>query len=359
MRVLIYALGHVPLELLFSDCERLGGGAIQTDGWIPSEVVRQEFLGEQFLQLESEGFTFHCKDKSYACEFFLFSSRSTWLSRFYLDCYEKGSKEKLKFQAEALSREPDHDSSTPTQTQTDGCMLIDQSPGPDNVRGAQFLVTRIDNDKVFLKYVCPLRLRRIEDTSSDPGRDNSLETLNIIRSTPQLKFVLERSSRKVDIDPRPQNPEQYHNRIDFFIGWVIPWFNKIISPFTFMLWQKVFPNTWLAVLAASTEGYIRLLLIERALHWLCYRWWVSTYSQTWTIKGPWRWLERYMNFAGPISVKTAGKAVSTVAFVLCVLTNQFAGLMSVTLYWLMLFDRKMLGQLWTWAVIYHLSKLIF
>jgi hypothetical protein len=56
MKLLFYGLGPLPVELLFSECARLG--CCEMDSWIPREIIPETISGERVLRLVSEGFIF-------------------------------------------------------------------------------------------------------------------------------------------------------------------------------------------------------------------------------------------------------------------------------------------------------------
>src|SRR4051812_46746294 len=52
MKLLVYSLGTLPIELLFSECPRMG--CRQTDSWIPLEVVPENFSEDHVLKLSKD-----------------------------------------------------------------------------------------------------------------------------------------------------------------------------------------------------------------------------------------------------------------------------------------------------------------
>lgn len=336
MRSFIYALGSVPVELLYSNCDRIGGDAIQVDGWIPCEVAAEKFSGKHLLQLGQEGFTFQRSEDSPPYEFFLLLPPYPRSARFSLSCHDKRTDEKIDFRVEALSTST-HES--PTSSEANVCILINRSLGPNHLRGAQFLVTRIDNEKVFLQYTHPLRLWITDDTQLSSTMEENLGDTFLARpAAPQQRFILERSSSPRDFGfPRPQNPDQYSPRLDFLIFNVYPMIGLYMNYLTSILWNRLFKSGKIAFAALLLEVFLRLWLLEWALHSMSHRAWMATHWQSWTPHGPWKWFWRYMNFQSPISFKAYAKALATVSFVASVLTNNYWGMLAVSCYWLRFF----------------------
>ena len=351
MRLFIYALGSVPVELLYSNCGRIGGDAIQVDGWIPCEVAAEKFSGEHLLHLGQEGFTFRRSEDSPPYEFFLLTPPYPRTARFSISCHDKRTEEKMDFRVEALSTRT-HKS--PTRSEGKVYILIDRYLRPNHPRGAQFLVTRIDNEKVFLQYIRPLRLWKTNDIQLSSTMEENLEDrCFILPAAPQQKFILERSSSpQASGFPRPQNPDQYFPRLDVIIFNVCPAIQLYISSFTWVLWNRLFKNGKIATAAFLLEASSYPWLFEWALRSMSHRAWIATYGRSWTPHGPWKWFWRCMNFQSPISYKAYAKALATFSFIACVLTNNYWGMLSVSIYWLPLFERKQLGLLYLWALLF-------
>jgi hypothetical protein len=82
MKLLFYGLGTIPVELLLSECARLG--RCDVDSWIPREIVPESFSGEHVLRLGLEGFTFHQQKANRPLKFFLLSRSVIWQDQMLL-----------------------------------------------------------------------------------------------------------------------------------------------------------------------------------------------------------------------------------------------------------------------------------
>ena len=362
MRLFIYALGSVPVELLYTDCTRIGGDATQVDGWIPNEVAAENLSGEHLLQLGKEGFIFERSQGSPPYEFFLLHPPYPRTTRFSLSSQDKRTNNRPVFVVEALG--------TKTHQAAIGCeakeyILINRVLGPTQLRGAHFQVTRTENEKIFLRYLGSLRLWESDGIPlSSAASCNPGDTFFITPAAPQQRFILERSfSTLASSVPRPQMPEQYQPRVDFLIFNIYPLIDQYVNSHTWVLWNRLFKTDGialttspLAVLASLLEACLRRWILHRVLYSMTFRAWIATYEQSWTPHGRWKWLWAYMNFQSPVSFKTYAKASATVSFVVCVLTANHAGMMAVSLYWLQFYERKQLGQLYVWALMYKVSS---
>lgn len=354
MRLFIYALGSVPVELLFSDSRRIRSDETHVDDWIPCGVTAEKFAGECFLHLEQEGFTFQQSKDSGTYEFLLLSPPYPQAAQFTLSCHTEKTNGKEDFRVKRLTPSTYE---SPASSESKMYILINQSLGLDYRRGALFAATRIDNNKVFLRYVDSLRLWWIEDTKSTSPTEESPRDICFGQSaSSQHKFILERSSQPTPLCfPRPQTAEQYFPRLDILLWNVLPLIERYISQFTWEFWITLSGNSKIAFVAALMQSFLARWLFEKILRSVGHRAWIATYGQSWTPHGRWRWFWGYMNFHSPVAFKTYAKFVASVSFVACVLAKSYSGLMAITLYWLPLFDRKQLLNLYIWL---FLNKLL-
>lgn len=139
----------------------------------------------------------------------------------------------------------------------------------------------------------------------------------------------------------------------------LPLIEHYISYRAWPLWNKFFGSDGVSVtsskrafVAALLQGFLTRWAVERALHYIGHRAWLATYGQNWTPHGRWKWFWKYMNFQSPVSFKSYAKALATAAFVVSVMANQYAGVLAVSLYWLVILNRRHLANLYVWAVLY-------
>lgn len=354
MRVLIYALGCVPVELLYSDCHRIGDDTVKVDGWIPCEVVTETFSGEHLLNLGPAGFTFQRTQESTPYEFILLAPSCPRTGRYSFFHRNKQDHHWTHFRVEVLSKTLN---TSMFSSKTRMCILIDRSLGEDRLRGAQFVLTRVDHKKVFIHYVYSIKLSKTHEQYSSSARQAHPRDKFFGKSAgPQLEFILERSFPQMVDLPRPQNPEQYTARLDLVKFNVLPLVHYCINYYSWNFWSWVLPNTKLALVVLWLETPITQWLLLTMLNSISHRAWVTTYAGNWTPHGPWKWFWKYMNFHSPISHKTYAKTGATISFVMCVLTDKYSGMMAVSLYWLVLYERKELGVLWAWALLYNVLE---
>ena len=349
MRLLIYALGSVPVELLYSDCNRIGARIVKVDGWIPREVVTERFSGEHLLHLGPAGFTFQRRQESTPYEFIFLAPSCPRTGRYSLFHWDEDARECTHHRVEVLSKTQDRST---FRSNTRMCILIDRSLGEDRLRGAQFVLTRIDHEKVFIHYVHSIKLSRTDEKYSSSARQaNPRDTFFGKSAGPQLEFILERSFPQMVDLPRPQNPEQYTARLDLLKFNAVPLIQYPISYYSWNFWSWILPSTKLAFAVLLLEMSLSQWLLIWTLNSIGHRAWTTTYGASWTPEGPWKWFWKYMNFHSPISQKTYAKTGSAISFVVCVLTDNYSGMMAIAIYWLVLYERKELGVLYAWALL--------
>jgi hypothetical protein len=170
---------------------------------------------------------------------------------------------------------------------------------------------------------------------------------------PNKRFILERaSSPQASGFIRPQNPDQYSARLDVLLFNVCCLIGLYMRSLTWILWNRLFKNSKIAIAASFLEAFLEPWLFEWALHSISHRAWIATYGRSWTPHGPWKWFWRYINFQSPISSKAYSKALDVFSFVACVLTYNYWGMFSISIYWLPLFESRQLGLLYVWALLY-------
>ena len=216
MELLVYSLGTVPIEMLFSDCKRLGSGG--PDSWIPVEVVAETFLEYHFLRLDAEGFGFHSKDNNVPLKFYFISRTAVWRARreAILTVFDGPDDEERRFVAKSISTSSWQPA---TSANNDWCILIEHDS--TNPRAARFKIIRMTENKVFLEFDCTMRLSLIaNDTdASKPGNRNkkpkNMPSYIARPADSSHKFIIPRSQDDIKSlsMARPQNPTQYFDRV--------------------------------------------------------------------------------------------------------------------------------------------------
>jgi hypothetical protein len=153
MKLLFYGLGTLPVELLFSECARLG--CCEMDSWIPREIVPETFFGKHVLRLGSEGFTFHQPKGDEPLKFFSISRSVVWLDQVLLSVSDRPEDAERCYVVKAAMSSTGQ---SPTSSENGWCILFeDDSSDP---RAVRFMISRRNGNKVFLHFDCPLRLSR-------------------------------------------------------------------------------------------------------------------------------------------------------------------------------------------------------
>ena len=341
MKQFFYGLESLPTELLFSDCARLSSCTV--DAWIPREIAPESFEGKHALKLGSAGFTFHTRKGAQALKFYLLSSANR-SDRFRLLLPDQEGARSFKYNVETLQRSDDEQPTAPTRI----CCIVINDGSPE--RGARFVVNRVVGNKYFLHFDCPLRLTEMDDSesSSDAQQDPTHEC-GAVRLNGD--FIIERNHESQDLSiSRPQNPEQYSDRL-IVIG------NSISG--TLSLGERYLMRTiWGDENATSTLFFIFYTLwcykkrrwVERALHAFVHRAWMATYQPDWDPNGPWKWFWKLSNWEPPIPFRTLMQWWCSFVFFLNFHTGSWSQVVVVTLYWLPLYPKRQLMNMYVTAV---------
>jgi hypothetical protein len=341
MKQLFYGLESLPTELLFSDCARLG--ACIVDAWIPREIAPERFEGKHTLKLGSAGFTFETRKGARALKFYLLSSAHR-SDRFRLLLPDQKDAKSLKYNVEALRRSNDEQPAAPTSV---WCIVVDNEP-PE--RGARFVVNRVVGNKYFLHFDCPLRLTEIDDSKSpsdaqqDPKHECGAVSLN-------SDFIIERSYEPQDLSiSRPQNPEQYSDRL-IVIGQAIWGTINLGERYLIRaIWSDENSMSTLFYIFYGLYSFKKRQWVERALNAFVHRAWMATYQPDWDPNGPWKWFWKLSNWEPPIPFRTLMKWWCSFGFFLSFETKSWSGVAIVTLYWLPLFPKQELMNMYVTAM---------
>lgn len=350
MRQLFYGLESLPMELLFSNCARSGSCAV--DSWIPREVVPEKFDGNHTLKLGSEGFTFETSKGTQAFKFYLLSSphRS---NRFRLLLPKLKDGKALKYNAEALQRLNNEEPAAPVSL---WCIVVEHEPAK---RGARFVINRVVGNKYFVHFDCPLRLSEVNDSKEEsdtrqvPEHECSAVRLN-------ADIIIERSHEPQGLSiSRPQNPEQYSDRL-IVIGQMVGATINLAERYLMRaIWGDENSMSTLFYVFYGVYSFKRIGWVERALNAFVHRAWMATYQPDWDPNGPWKWFWKLSNWEPPVPFRTLMKWYCTVGFFLYFNTGYWSQVAMITMYWLPLFPRKELMNMYMTAIITRIATSIF
>ena len=341
MKQLFYGFESLPTELLVSDCARLGQCTV--DAWIPREIAPESFEGKHTLKLGSAGFTFETRKGAQALNFYLISSAHR-SNRFRFLLPDQKDAKGLKYDVEALQRSNDEQLAAPTRV---WCIVVNNELPK---RGARFVVNRVVGNKYFLHFDCPLRLTEIDDLKSpsgaqqDPKHECGAISLN-------GDFIIERSYEPQDLSiSRPQNPEQYSDRL-IVIGQTICGAINLGERYLIRaIWGDGNPMSTLFYIFYSLYNFKKRQWVERALNAFVPRAWMATYQPGWDPNGPWKWFWMVSNWEPPIPFRTLMKLWCPFVFFLSFETKSWSGVAIVTLYWLPVFSKQELMNMYLTAM---------
>ncbi len=341
MKQLFYGIESLPTELLFSDCARLGTCTV--DAWIPREIAPESFEGRHTLKLGSAGFTFKTSKSAQALKFYLLSSTHR-SDRFRLLLPYQRDAKNHKYNVKALQRSNDEQPATPTSLL---CIVVDKEP-PE--RGARFVVTRVVGNKYFLHFDCTLRLTKINDSEniSDTRQDPKHECGAVSLSG---DFIIERSYEPQDLSiSRPQNAEQYSDRLVVICQAICGTLSLGERYLMRAIWGDENSMSTLFYIFYGLYSFKQRQWVEGAINAFVHRAWMATYQPDWDPHGPWKWFWKLSNWEPPIPFRTLMKWWCSLSFFNHFQTKYWSGVALVTLYWLPLFSKQELMNMYTTAV---------
>ena len=334
MKLLVYGLGTVPVELLFSECARLGRA--DTDSWIPLEVVPEKFRGEHVLRLGAEGFAFHRQKSVKPLIFYTVSRSVSWKDEIVLSVSDDPSEEERCYIAKAMTP-PSAGQQPPTSRSNGWCILVEQDLSDD--RAARFIINRRSVNKVFLHFDCPLRLSRV-DESDEEQRGQLPRHTGIARLVDSsIEFVIERSPTPESLSmARPQNPSQYSDRFIVITGFLHFGLGHLETRFlTWCFGADFVKKDWRILPFRLAYSSLKLWSIQRGLKELGHRAWLETYAPTWSPSGPWKWFWRASNYEPPVPFMTIGKWLCQILFAFSVSYEAYSNVVMVSLHWIQLY----------------------
>ena len=341
MKQLFYGLESLPTELLFSECARLDPCTV--DAWIPREIAPESFEGKHTLKLGPAGFTFETREGAQALKFYLLSSAHR-SDRFRLLLPDQEDAKGLKYDVEALQRSNVERPAAPTRVL---CIVVNNE-SPE--RGARFVVNRVVGNKYVLHFDCPLRLTEIDDSKSpsDAQSDPKYECGAV-----SLKgdFIIERSYEPQDLSiSRPQNPEQYSDRLIVTANTICDILSLGECYLIRAIWGDENSMSTLFYIFYGLYNYKKRQWVERALNAFVHRAWMATYQPGWDPNGPWKWFWKVSNWEPPIPFRTLMKWWCRFLFFVSFETKSWSKVAIVTLYWLPLYSKKELMNMYVTAM---------
>jgi hypothetical protein len=340
MKLLFYGLGTLPVELLFSKCARFG--CCEMDSWIPRDIVPETFSGEYVLRLGSEGFTFNHQKGDKPLKFFLISPSVVWQDQTLLSVSDRPEGVERCYIVKAATNSTGQ---SPASSKNGWCILFeDESSDP---RAVRFMISRRNGNRVFLHFDRSLRLSRRCDGTSKKTEQLPSYICNARPADSQEEFIIEKSATPQFLNmPRPQNPEQYSDRLNF-IGQVLDFGLSYVERY-FMRWllDDMMNKSWLALIAYSVFAFMQRGWIDRTLHVFVHRAWLETYSPAWNPNGPWKWFWKLSNYEPPIPFMTMVKYYCQFMFLNLLLLESYEGMVPISLYWSLCFPKRELADMY-------------
>ncbi|KAK4222930.1 hypothetical protein QBC38DRAFT_512675 [Podospora fimiseda] len=331
MKILVYSVGKLPVELLFSDCPRLG--SCVTDSWIPLEVTPENFTGDHVLRLGKDGFTVQRENSSKErLKLYTISRSFVWKPDvpMILNVSDMPDDEDEQYLVKGVHGSP---VLSPHDLKNGWVILIE--PDEYNPRAARFAINRRAGHKLFLHFDCPLKLSRIDKDGPEQNDEEPTQTCIARRADFITDFIIERSQLTGDYlsMARPQNPQQFSTRIMVTSQWI--YFGLGYLERQFLRWMFGDENKMSRLFYAAYFLYktAQLPWIERCLVELGHSAWIKTFSPTWTPTGRWKWFWKLSNYEPPVPFMTINKFFLKAMFSVCVMFGSYTGLAMISLYW--------------------------
>jgi hypothetical protein len=345
MKLLFYGLGTLPVELLFSDCARLG--CCETDSWIPREITPETFSGKHVLRLGSEGFTFHQQKGDKPLKFYSISRSVVWLDQVLLSVSDGPEDAERCYIATAATSSTGQ---SPTSSKNGWCILFDDNSSDS--RAVRFMISRRNGSKVFLHFDCPLRLSRRSDDTPETTEQLPSYTCIARPADSQEEFIIEKSSTSQSLSmPRPQNLEQCSDRLDaigsalyFGLGYIERYIMR-------WLLGDMMDKSWLVLIVYGVFAFMQRGWVDQALHAFVHCAWFETYSSTWNPNGPWKWFWKLSNYEPPIPFRTMAKYFSRSAFFYSLLKGFYGVTVSIGLYLCIHLSKRELANMYVTGLV--------
>ena len=139
---------------------------------------------------------------------------------------------------------------------------------------------------------------------------------------------------------RPQNPEQYsdrliciweliYNLLGYLESLLLRYFFSDENSLSILFYCFYFLYCWK-----------KRRWVERGLEAFVHMAWMATYRPDWDPNGRWKWFWKVSNWEPPVPFKTMMKWYLKVMFSLSFTFGFWSGVAMVTLYWILLCDKK-------------------
>jgi hypothetical protein len=170
------------------------------------------------------------------------------------------------------------------------------------------MISRRNGNKVFLHFDCPLRLSGRDDDTPETAEQLPSYTCIARAADSQEEFIIEKSSTPQSLSmSRPQNPEQYSDRLFVISGALYLGLGYVQLYFMRWFLGDMVDKSWLVLIPYSVLIFMQRGWVDRALHAFVHRAWFETYSPTWSPNGPWKWFWKLSNYEPPIPFMTMTK----------------------------------------------------
>jgi hypothetical protein len=334
MKLVFYAVGTLPVELLYSECLRLRCCAL--DSWIPQEIVHEVFHQKHVLSLNAEGFAFVRRQENECLNFLTVSRSVVWQHEELLHVSGRPEDEQQCFVVKEATP-PLADSSTTSEM---GWCILHENGG-SNFRGARFRITRRDGNKTFLQYDRALRLTRVENDPPKSPEHAPRPNHNFIGrpADPQEEFIIEKDPSVKSLNmSRPQNPEQFND-----------WFYTVNEAliFSFLYVERyllrlaagdsIDNSYWLAIAIYGSFAAINRVWVHRTLRTLVHRVWTETYSPTWNPNGLTMLFWKLSNYEPPFEVT---KTICRFGFSFSLTLGNYPAVAVTGMYWYMAYPKE-------------------
>lgn len=358
MKLLVYSLGNIPVELLFTECSRLGNPC-EIDSWIPTEVAPVSFEGNHTLRLDGAGFNFHSSKNDDPLKFYFVSRSATWESDVLLNISDEPDEEEQRYIVRPNSKSS---GKLPPNCRNGWCILLEGTWPVTGLRGARFAVVDRVGNKVFLNFDCTLSLSAANE--DDAGHSASLSSYIGRPADSSRRFVLKRS----EVNPeslsmaRPQNPRQYSDRlivVEQFLYFGLGFLERRVLEHFFGDLDPIIGDHWITVgIPYMIYNLKKHHWIEVALRAIVHRAWLATYSPDWDPNGPWRWFWKVFNFEPWIPFSEINKILCRLLFTLYMASGFWAGVGQITIYWSVVYPvNELIGMYIICFVVQGLARL--
>lgn len=329
MKLVIYGVGILPVELLFSSSPRLG--SCEVDSWIPRDLVPENFREKQVLRLGSDGFHFHQAKPESPFKFCTVPRSVDWSRPFRLHVTWRNEREETRYLVNADGR-----AASNVKAPEGWCVLVEDKS--DDPRAAKFLISRIVGNQVYLHFDCLLRMKNVIDNDKSHASDQAFPMCAARPADSQEEFVIERSMISGDLTlARPQNAEQYSDRLEVTVQALVGILAYFERKFLDLCFGGAFDKNWGFLIIYGIFSYKQRTWVDHAVHEFVHRAWAETFSPDWKPMGAWKWFWIAMNWVPPVPFKTMMKVFCQITFSIYATYGMWMPLLATSLYWFPIF----------------------